>query len=296
MNGFFAHKDIHKYTWYQHTRGIKSIIDYIVLKQQTNIRVQDVKVNRGAECGSDHCLVVAKIYIPFPGVRSGKTEESSAMLENVKYKLDSFENESTRLLYGWRLERKLNELERSTTEEYEHIKACIKAAAEEALGIDNNQKYNRPYWWDREIEEKIRHKKEIYKKLLQSRDDETRAEYKRINRQVKQEVIKRKNKTWEKKCDYIDKHLGGTRSSEAWKTIKAMRTTSRNKVVMNSISHRQWIEHFTDLLVESREKYLKKEDYMEPTSKIELHLDEIKVAVKGAKLKKAPVPGGIKRN
>lgn len=163
MNGFFAHKDIHKYTWYQHTWGIKSIIDYIVLKQQTNIRVQDVKVNRGAECGSDHCLVVAKIYIPFPGVRLGKTEGSSAMLENVQYKLDSFENESTRLLYSWRLERKLNELERSTTEEYEHIKDCIKAAAEEALGIDNNQKYNRPYWWDREIEEKIRHKKEYIK-------------------------------------------------------------------------------------------------------------------------------------
>lgn len=85
---------------------------------------------------------------------------------------------------------------------------------------------------------------------------------------MKQQVIKRKNKTWEKKCNYIDKHLGGTRSSEAWKTIKAMTTTSQNKVVMNSMSHRQWIEHFTDLLVESREKYLKKEDCMEPTSKI----------------------------
>lgn len=62
MNGFFDHKEIHKYTWYYHSRGLKSIIDYVIVKQQTKLRVQNVKVRRGADCGSDHCMVCQNIY------------------------------------------------------------------------------------------------------------------------------------------------------------------------------------------------------------------------------------------
>jgi len=33
-SGYFKHKRIHKYTWEQHTRNLKSIIDYIIVKQK----------------------------------------------------------------------------------------------------------------------------------------------------------------------------------------------------------------------------------------------------------------------
>ncbi|XP_044745075.1 craniofacial development protein 2-like [Coccinella septempunctata] len=46
MNTFFAHKNIHKYTWYQHTRGLKSIIDYLIIKQRSGLVVKDIRVNR----------------------------------------------------------------------------------------------------------------------------------------------------------------------------------------------------------------------------------------------------------
>lgn len=95
------------------------------------------------------------------------------------------------ILYSWKLEQKLTEAERTTEEEYEHIKSCIKEAAEEALGREV-QKTKKTYWWDREIEEKIKQKKEMYQKLLQNQDDETRTQYRRMNREVKQEVIRKK--------------------------------------------------------------------------------------------------------
>ena len=44
MNSFFAHKDIHKFTWYQHTKGQKSIIDYLILKQNSELKTLDVRV------------------------------------------------------------------------------------------------------------------------------------------------------------------------------------------------------------------------------------------------------------
>jgi len=33
-NGYIKHKMIHKYTWEQHTRELKSVIDYIIVKQK----------------------------------------------------------------------------------------------------------------------------------------------------------------------------------------------------------------------------------------------------------------------
>lgn len=35
MNGFFQHKAIYKFTWHQETKGLKSIIDYILLRRDT---------------------------------------------------------------------------------------------------------------------------------------------------------------------------------------------------------------------------------------------------------------------
>lgn len=63
-----------------------------------------------------------------------KTEKYNNKIENIRYNLDSLENESTGLLYTRQLEQKLTKTESSTEEEYKHIKLCINSAAEEAPG------------------------------------------------------------------------------------------------------------------------------------------------------------------
>jgi len=42
-HGFFNHKNIHKYIWEQHTKNLKSIIDYIKTKQDLKLKIQDVR-------------------------------------------------------------------------------------------------------------------------------------------------------------------------------------------------------------------------------------------------------------
>jgi endonuclease/exonuclease/phosphatase family metal-dependent hydrolase len=39
----------------------KSITDYITTKQASGYEVNDVRVKRGAECGSDHFLLLAQV-------------------------------------------------------------------------------------------------------------------------------------------------------------------------------------------------------------------------------------------
>jgi endonuclease/exonuclease/phosphatase family metal-dependent hydrolase len=49
------------------TGNLKSIIDHIIVKQKSKFQIRDVRVQRGINCGSDHCVVRANVYRPIRG-------------------------------------------------------------------------------------------------------------------------------------------------------------------------------------------------------------------------------------
>lgn len=53
MKKYFQHKEIHKFTWVQYTRQMKSIIDYVLVRQKTKMQVAEVRAHRGPNCSSD---------------------------------------------------------------------------------------------------------------------------------------------------------------------------------------------------------------------------------------------------
>ncbi|XP_060528331.1 craniofacial development protein 2-like [Cylas formicarius] len=154
-NGFYKHKDIHKYTWIQETRNLRSIIDYIVVRITTTIKIQDVRVKRSAECGTDHRLVVAYMHFPWYGVAKKNKEEiakqeqqkgnqNNQEIKEKRFKIHLLEKETIRDLYRRRLDEKLIEFNfNNLTDTYEHVKKSIKEAAYEALGEEDgkNKKY-----------------------------------------------------------------------------------------------------------------------------------------------------------
>ena len=221
LNGFFQHKDINKYTWTQKTKNLKSIIDYVVTKQDTLLRPYDVKVWRGAECGSDHLLVKAPIEIRYNKQRSYQEDNNKG--EAIKqYNIDSLKDESVSFLYKLRLAQKLDENTDGTAEEiYETLKNKIHEAALEALGTKEKTNYNNP-WWSDDLTELIEEKKKLYLRWLATKDDEDRKSYNRHKYIVKKEIKRKKNKAWETKCAEINSMVGGSRSREAWTTINSL--------------------------------------------------------------------------
>ena len=120
-NGFFNHKNIHKYTWEQHTKNLRTIIDYIITKQDLKLQIQDVRAYRGPNCGTDHKLLVAKILFPYMHTSTDKHEEKNENTEtmvdkNRKSNIESLKNESTKFLYQHILTSKLNLNEFANTE------------------------------------------------------------------------------------------------------------------------------------------------------------------------------------
>jgi hypothetical protein len=57
----FLHRSIHKYTWTSPDRKTHNQIDHALIDRRRHSSILDVRSFRGADCDSDHYLVVAKV-------------------------------------------------------------------------------------------------------------------------------------------------------------------------------------------------------------------------------------------
>lgn len=60
VNKSFSHKSIHKFTCHQAYRNLKSIIDYVVERQESQLVINDVRVYRVLECDLEHFIAEDK--------------------------------------------------------------------------------------------------------------------------------------------------------------------------------------------------------------------------------------------
>ena len=121
LNGCFKHKRIHQYTWHQDTQEIRSIIGYIIARQNSGFKFQDIRVFRGMIVGSDHYLAHAKILFLYGKSKANESRENipeSAveLLQSPIYNIDSLRYESISFLYKMRnLERVLLKVQKNVT-------------------------------------------------------------------------------------------------------------------------------------------------------------------------------------
>ena len=59
----FPHKECHKVTWVSPDGKTRNQIDHIAISRRWKSSLQDVRVKRGADVGSDHHLVIGKVKI-----------------------------------------------------------------------------------------------------------------------------------------------------------------------------------------------------------------------------------------
>lgn len=58
-----SHKNIHKYTWHQEKRQLKSTTDFIIVKLKPKLKIQYTRIDRSIECGSHHYLLKSRAEI-----------------------------------------------------------------------------------------------------------------------------------------------------------------------------------------------------------------------------------------
>jgi Reverse transcriptase (RNA-dependent DNA polymerase)/Endonuclease-reverse transcriptase len=262
-NTFYQHKDIHKYTREVKSRGERSIIDYVIVNRENRREVIDVRVYRGAEIYSDHFLVIAKIkmkLIKYKG--ADKTGPRKQKKKSIKvYKLrekeiaEKYKNQTEKEIY-----EKKNTIRYSTTEEmWEILKTTILKAAADVCGITitgGNKK--RTKWWNVNIQEQVKVKKQKWKEYLKEKTAESYEIYKNQRKCVKDLVMKAKEEEWEEFGEKLEKDSKGNQKL-FFRVIKTLRKQKISNALQ--IKNKQgdikrgdkeimdrWREYFEELL------------------------------------------------
>ena len=69
----FPHKECHKRPWMSPDGGTENQIDHVAFSKRWRSSLQDVRAMRGADVGSDHHLLTAKVRIKIAKVKKGKS-------------------------------------------------------------------------------------------------------------------------------------------------------------------------------------------------------------------------------
>ncbi|XP_022792493.1 craniofacial development protein 2-like [Stylophora pistillata] len=115
----FPHEKIHKNTWTSPDGRTQNQIDHVLVNQQFRRSVQDTRVLRGADVGSDHQLVRTKVKLKLKKI----TKPTST---RTKYDTGKLQNESIRKAFSIELRNQFSVLEsiddneEEQEEEHEH--------------------------------------------------------------------------------------------------------------------------------------------------------------------------------
>ncbi|KAL3284644.1 hypothetical protein HHI36_018798 [Cryptolaemus montrouzieri] len=154
---------IHRYNRERPSLGQRSTIDYVIKRKLSKMKTKtnDCRVKRGANYGSDHRLVAAKLVVPYHTSRSGTrtvlVPEEQGALEGIKH---PYQRRLDSALAGASPSKEIEE-------KYSNIKLALKRVAHEALGYEQKRKVQKaPTWLTDEVKQSIDEEKKCYHRRL----------------------------------------------------------------------------------------------------------------------------------
>ncbi|XP_055386749.1 uncharacterized protein LOC129615538 [Condylostylus longicornis] len=187
----FPHKNIHKETWkIPGMRGANQI-DHVMIDKRHAISIADVRSYRGANCDSDHYLVVAKVHQRISNVSS-----RNSFKRTIWNTSKIIESTSERVRFQQKVEEKINrnqrENETNVSDKWNNIKSILSHAANETIGKKIN---NTNEWYDQECKQLNESKTQAKRKCLGAPTRQNLQDYQQ-KRKIAKKAIRKKKKQW----------------------------------------------------------------------------------------------------
>ena len=297
MNTHFEHKDIHKFTWKCPGRGLQSIIDYILVRGNQRKDVNDVRVIRGAEIGSDHYLVLMKVKL----VGKGQIykENPSSQLRTERLRKEEGVMKYRNLLMR-RLRRAWYSVENDAELAWNVLKKAITESVEEVCGRRKCRKKKRTRWWNREVEGAVKRKKEAFSRWLEVKSIEAKEEYRKAKRKASHVIRTAKNDEWRRLGEELEEDYQRGQG-RFWMRIRSATKRSQQMGTVCSESGQmvcekeevinRWKEYFESLLKgdTSEVQAVKRVEHSKVVhNDEEISLEEVYASIRGLKNRKSP--------
>jgi len=141
----FPHRNIHKYTWTSPDSKTHKHIDHVLIDRRWHSSALDVRSFRGADCDTDHHLVIAKVR-----ERLAVGKQAVQRFDRQRFNWRKLNESEVREQYQIEITNRFAALENLNNDEdvnrtWENIKENIQTSAKESLGL-HELKQNNPWF------------------------------------------------------------------------------------------------------------------------------------------------------
>jgi hypothetical protein len=162
----FPHRNIHKYTRTSPDGKTNNQIDHVLIDRRWHSSILDVQSFRGADCITDHYLVVAEVRERL-SARKHAAQKTDVNRFNLKKLSEREVRKEFQIEISNRFEalENLNDIE-DVNRAWENIRENIKISAKEMLGL-YRQKQHKP-WFDEDCSQVLGQRKQAKMQWLQN--------------------------------------------------------------------------------------------------------------------------------